>query len=81
MDSVMKVQYDPIGDILYIDLFPPTADQIMREVGEGVLLRLQCSTGRLEGYEIHGFIARSEYGLKVELPQTVAELTARIPAR
>ena len=81
MDSVMKVHYDPIGDILYIDLFPPTADQIMREVSEGVLLRLQLSTGKPQGYEIHGFVARSDDGWEFELPKTVAELTARIPAR
>jgi uncharacterized protein YuzE len=77
----MKVHYDAIGDILYIDLFPPTADQIMREVSEGLLLRLQLSTGKLEGYEIHGFVARSEDGREFELPRTVAGLTAHIPAR
>jgi uncharacterized protein YuzE len=81
MDSVMKVHYDALGDILYVDLSPPTVDQIMREVSEGVLLRLRLSTGELEGYEIHGFVARSEVGREFELPKTVVELTAPNPAR
>lgn len=81
MDSVMKVHYDAIADILYIDLYPPTRDQIMREVSEGVLVRLQLSTGKLEGYEIHGFVARSEDAREFDLPETVVGLTAPIPAR
>lgn len=78
----MKVHYDAIGDILYVDLYPPTSDQIMREVSEGVLLRLRLSTGNLEGYEVHGFVARSESGREFDLPQSVADhLTSPIPAR
>lgn len=59
----MKLEYDPIGDILYLESVPPYSGQRTKEVAEGVLTRCNPSSGRVESTEVQGFVSRSRVGL------------------
>ena len=65
----VKLEYDPIGDILYLDIVPAYAGQQSREVSQGVLIRSNPETGVIESTEVQGFVARSRVGLlPVDIP-------------
>ena len=66
----MKLEYDPIGDILYLESLPPYAAQCTREVAEGVLTRSNPKSGRVESTEVQSFVHRSTAGmLPLDVPK------------
>lgn len=64
----MRLTYDPIGDILFLELSDAREDQRVREVAEGVLARIDPESGKIEGFEIQGFRARASGEAGVFLP-------------
>ena len=72
MDQAMRLNYDPTGDILYLESCLPNDSQRLVEVSEGILVRLNAETGAVEGYEVQGFAARQGDGSPVVLPDRVA---------
>ncbi len=64
----MRLTYDPIGDILFMELSDAREDHRIREVAEGVLARIDRDTGEVEGFEIQGFRARASGEAGVFLP-------------
>ena len=71
MGEAMKLHYDPVADILYLQHCAPNKTQRVREVSEGVLVRLNAESGVIEGYEVHGWLARSRDGAPLSLPLAV----------
>ena len=71
MGTKITVEYDEVGDILYLDVAPPTEDQVMLEVAPGTLLRKNTRTGVIEGVEILGFRRRSVPNEGLEVPVVV----------
>jgi uncharacterized protein YuzE len=49
----VKIEYDAVGDTLYLDSRPPQDAQVLREVEPGVFLRLDSETGEILGIEVH----------------------------
>ena len=71
MGEVMKLTYDRVGDILYLRQGQPHAEQVMREVAEGVYALVNRRTGVVEGYEIQGVRARPDGLCDLELPWAI----------
>lgn len=76
MGTKLTVEYDEIGDILYLDVAPPTDDQVMIEVSPGTLLRQNTLTGRVEGIEVTGFRIRAAREDGIQVP---VEIDLRLP--
>ncbi len=68
MATQLTVEYDEIGDILYLDVAPPTDEQVMVEVAPGTLLRKNTRTGAIDGIEILGFRRRSGTNEGLDIP-------------
>ena len=68
MATKLTIEYDEVGDILYLDVSAPTADQIMVEIGPGAMLRRNTLTGIVEGVEIVGFLRRAKADAGFEIP-------------
>ena len=79
MGARLRFEYDSVGDILYVDTTPPHDENMMREVAEGVLLRVNLLTEGIDGLEVHGFMARSASGSVIEAP-ILAAFTQPAPA-
>lgn len=79
MGTSLRFEYDSVGDILYVDIAPPHDKNIMREVAEGVLLRMNLLTEGIDGLEVHGFMARLASGSVIEAP-ILAAFTQPAPA-
>lgn len=71
MGKRLTVEYDEVGDILYLDVEPPSNAQVMIEVCPGTLLRKNTSTGRMEGIEISGLRTRMKRSEGIEVPVEV----------
>lgn len=67
MDPKLTIQYDAIGDILYVNKVKPYAEQDSTEVGFGIVARRHPVTGDVENLEILFFKQRSANG-DVTLP-------------
>lgn len=65
----MRVEYDDVGDILYIERVPPYAAQDSHEISEGVITRSNPASGEVESLEIQGLRKRhaGEAGIEVNL--------------
>ena len=70
MDQKLTFQYDREGDILYINKRPPTAEQESEELGDGVIARLNKTTGEIENIEVLFFSTRLFRNDLFELPVT-----------
>ncbi|MBD2082758.1 DUF2283 domain-containing protein [Leptolyngbya sp. FACHB-17] len=68
MDKSLKFRYDKVGDILYIDICPPYAEQESEEVGDEVIARLNPTSGEIENLEILFFSKRLEDSTLLNLP-------------
>ncbi|MBD1847523.1 DUF2283 domain-containing protein [Cyanobacteria bacterium FACHB-63] len=68
MDKSLKFRYDKVGDILYIDICPPYAEQESEEVGDEVIARLNPTSGEIENLEILFFSKRLEDATLLNLP-------------
>ena len=70
MESRLTFQYDRKGDILYIGKRAPYPEQESEEIGDGLVARLNPSTGEVENVEVLFFSARLLRSDLFELPVT-----------
>ena len=61
-------KYDRQADILYVDTTPPYAEQESEELSDGVVARLNPTTGEIENLEILFFSTRLLRTDLIELP-------------
>ena len=61
-------RYDKEGDILYIDLCAPYAEQESEEIGDEIVARLNPESGGIENLEILFFSKRLMANESLELP-------------
>jgi uncharacterized protein YuzE len=74
MASRLTLQYDRVGDILYIETCPPYAEQDSDELDDHIVARSNPETGQIESLEILFFSTRLDDEGAFELPVT-AELS------
>lgn len=70
MEAKLTFQYDRDADILYISKRHPYPEQDSEEVSDGVVVRLNPSTGGIENLEILFFSTRLKRNDVFELPVT-----------
>jgi hypothetical protein len=68
MDPKLTIEYDRLGDTLFIDKVKPYAEQESDLIADEVLGRFNPHTGELETLEIMWFMRRLERGERIELP-------------
>lgn len=69
MDSQLTLSYDKEGDILYVNVVPPYADQESDEIADGIVARMNPDSGEVENLMILFFSGRiSALGEEVRLP-------------
>ena len=78
MGTRLTVEYDEVGDILYLDVGEPGLDQVMVEVSPGAMLRTEGVPGTVQGIEIHGFRRRAtrEDGISIPVGVDLRQLPA-----
>jgi uncharacterized protein YuzE len=76
-ESGLRLSYDGVGDILYLDFVDEVPDDNVVEVGDGVLASLD-EEGRVAGMEVWNFRRRAANG-SIPLPLSF-ESAARVPA-
>jgi hypothetical protein len=64
----LNVRYDPVGDILYVDLKERHADQVFDFIDDFLVGRFNSTTGEVEGFEILFFRQEAQHGEAVRLP-------------
>ena len=70
MGKKLTFQYDREGDILHIAKCAPYAEQDSEEIGDGVIARLNRTTGEIENIEVLFFSTRLLRSDLFELPVT-----------
>jgi uncharacterized protein YuzE len=70
MEAKLTFKYDRGADILHIDKKPPYAAQESEEIGDGVIARLNPSSGEIENLEVLFFSTRLLREDLFELPVT-----------
>jgi uncharacterized protein YuzE len=68
MESKLTLQYDREADILYINRLSPYPEQESEELAEGVVARLNPTTGEVENIELLFFSTRLLRSDLLELP-------------
>ena len=68
MEANLSFKYDREADILYIDTTQPYAEQESEELSDGVVARLNPTTGEIENLEILFFSTRLLRTDLIELP-------------
>ncbi len=79
MEAPLIVEYDSVGDILYLGKTQPYAQQESEELDYGVAARLNPSTGEVENLEIMFFAQRAKSGQQLSIP-VLAEFQLPQPA-
>lgn len=72
MEKNLTFRYDRIGDILYIDVCPPYAEQESEELDNEIIARLNPNSGAIENLEILFFSKCWGEALPLELPINAA---------
>ena len=67
MEKNLTFRYDPTGDILYVDVCSPYADQESEEIGDEIVARLNPTSGEIENLEILFFSKRWNQSLPLQL--------------
>ena len=70
METSLTVEYDKVGDILYLGKTKPYPEQESKELDYGVVARLNPQTRDLENVEILFFSIRVAKGETIHLPVT-----------
>jgi len=65
---MLSLDYDAIGDILYVNVVAPYAAQESDMVSNYVVARSNPETGHIENLEILFFLERVRKGEKTDLP-------------
>ncbi|MGD1908446.1 MAG: DUF2283 domain-containing protein [Leptolyngbyaceae cyanobacterium] len=68
MDKNLAFRYDQVGDILYVDLCPPYAEQESEEIGDEIIARFNPESNAMENLEILFFSKRFADQSLFELP-------------
>jgi len=68
MEAKLSFRYDREGDILYLDKRPPYAEQESEEISDGIIARLNPTTGEIETLEILFFSTRLLRSDFIDLP-------------
>ena len=68
MDAPLIVEYDAVGDILYLGKTKPYIGQESEEIDFGVVARLNPTSGEVENLEILFFTARAKGGEGLNIP-------------
>ncbi|HEY7268337.1 MAG TPA: DUF2283 domain-containing protein [Dehalococcoidia bacterium] len=68
MDTNLTIDYDSVGDILYVKACPNYREQESTELGDSIVGRLNPRTGDVEALEILFFMARVNAGQRVRVP-------------
>lgn len=68
MAAQLIVEYDRIGDILYLGKIAPYAEQETTELDYGIVARLNPRTGEVENLEVLFFSTRMADGQTLRLP-------------
>lgn len=68
MATKLTVEYDAVGDILYLDILEPSDLQVLIEVSPGAMLRKNSLTGAVEGIELAGLTRRIGAPGAIEVP-------------
>jgi len=68
MNSRLKMRYDKIGDILYLDICTPYPEQKTEELDDEIIARLNPISGVIENLEILFFSRRCDQMNLFELP-------------
>jgi len=64
----LKVHYDRIGDVLYVDKCSPYAEQESDEIGDEIIARFNPDSGAIENLEVLFFFKRLMKSETLELP-------------
>jgi uncharacterized protein YuzE len=72
MGKKLTFRYDKVGDILYIDVCSPYAEQESEEIGDEIVARLNPQSGEVENLEILFFSKRLEDKSPLQLPVEAA---------
>ena len=78
MAQKLTLEYDRIGDILYVQACPPYREQECDELAQEMLGRFNPDTGALEGLEIQFFTKRFRRRRELLLPFAV-EMNQYLP--
>ena len=68
----MKIEYDQVGDILYLERVPPYREQASHEIEPGIVARSNPASGEVESLEVQGFEKRTGDGRTIEVPLDLA---------
>jgi hypothetical protein len=68
MAAPLIVEYDVVGDILYLGKTKPYAEQESEEIDYGVVARLNPKSRDVENLEILFFSARAKAGERLSIP-------------
>lgn len=68
MEAQLIVEYDRIGDVLYLGKTRPYSEQESEELDYGVVARLNPQSGEIENLEILFFSAKTASGETLCLP-------------
>ena len=85
MGETLTIEYDKIGDFLFIDLCHPYAEQDSNEIGESLLARFNLETGKIETVEVLFFFSwlnkEDEIRVPVNAILWLADVTLRNDAK
>ncbi|MCC6166909.1 MAG: DUF2283 domain-containing protein [Caldilineaceae bacterium] len=68
MEAQLVVEYDRVGDILYLGKTTPYPEQETEELDYGVIARLNPTTSEIENLEVMFFSQRLASGEVLRLP-------------
>jgi hypothetical protein len=68
MGDGTNIEYDPIGDTLYLERVAPYGEQVSHELPPGILARSNPASGEVESLEMQGLQARTGNGGTIEVP-------------
>jgi hypothetical protein len=68
MESQLIVEYDRVGDILYLSKTPPYPEQETEELDYGIVARLNPRSRAVENLELMFFSTRLASGESLHLP-------------
>jgi hypothetical protein len=68
VDPKLTIEYDQVGDILYINKVAPYPEQESDCIGDEVVARFNPTTGEIENPEVLFFAERLRRGEALELP-------------
>ena len=81
MGETLTIEYDKIGDFLFIDVCPPYAEQDSNEIGECLVARFNLETGEIETIEVLFFFSWLKKDGEIRIPVSAAMWPANAAPR